>query len=373
MRVVIAANTSWNIYNFRQGLLERLAEKGNELYIVAPRDDYSDRLEKEFKVTCIHIPINGGGMNAVEDSFLVYRYYCILKRLAPHVVLSYTIKPNLYASLASRWLHIPVINNVSGLGSLFLRSGWVSRIARLLYKVCLHKAYWIFFQNHSDRELFQRLGVNPTGGNGVLPGSGVDLTKFNFSRESNAGTRFLFVGRLLKDKGVREYVEAANHIAEKHSHITFYIAGQAGFNNPTAVTAQELSQWIRSKQVVFLDYQDPISKVYEMADIMVLPSYREGLSRSLLEAAAMKMPLITTNVPGCRETVDCGENGLLCQPADAESLWKAMEKMLQKTEKQRMEMGRKSREKAEKQFDEQIVVDQYMKVIERIEEDNRKV
>jgi glycosyltransferase involved in cell wall biosynthesis len=347
------------------GLVKALMRDGHELIALSPDDKYAPLLQED-GVRFEHISINAKGVNPLEDMKLMTAYYRKLKQLRPDMVLAYTIKPNIYATLCCHILRIPVINNVSGLGTVFIRKSLSSYIAVLMYKIAFHKSPWVFFQNETDRNVFVKLGVVRSKRSGVLPGSGVNLEKFYCERADNPGRTFLFVGRLIGDKGIRELLEAAQELMPAYPAMRVLIAGELGYNNKTAIGEEELNGWLQNPQIKYLGMQDDMKGVYMQADVMVLPSYREGTSKSLIEAAAMKLPIITTNVPGCREVVEEGKNGLLCKPRNSHDLARKMEQMMQLCSTDRLSMGLYGRHKAVTDFDEKIVIDLYRNKINEL-------
>ena len=369
--IAIVINTSWNIYNFRLGLLKVLQKEGYRIVAIAPKDDYSEKLEAlgfEYR----HIGINNKGTNPLEDAKLVFAFYRLYKEIAPDVILQYTIKPNIYGSMAAGMLGIPVISNISGLGTVFLNDSLSSKVARLLYKIALRVPRKVFYQNAHDRELFIDSNLVKAEKSDLLPGSGIDTEKFkptNQSLKADHTLRFLFIARLLKDKGLVEYVEAAKQILiskdsnPKFRKIEFGILGAYYPGNPTAITEEEMQTWEEEGTVNYLGTSDDVKSVIDTYGCVVLPSYREGLSRVLLEAASMAKPIITTNVPGCKEVVDDGVNGFLCHVKNADSLAEQMGKMIVLSDEERREMGRRGREKVIAEFDEKIVIDKYCETI----------
>lgn len=365
MKILLTINTSWNIYNFRLGLIMHLQKSGHELIALAPEDEFSLLLEKE-GVRFYNLLINPKSTNPLHDLELLQNYYKKLKAIKPDIVLSYTIKPNIYASMACRRLNIPIINNVSGLGTVFIKRSTTSTIAKRLYRTAFKKSAWIFFQNQSDRELFEAFKLIPADRSSVVPGSGVNLDKFNFNRKQNKGNRFLFVGRLLGDKGVRELIAAFNRLSSEYKDIELYLVGELGYNNRTAINKQELDNFLQNSQIKYLGKSDNVASVFKQANVMVFPSYREGLSRSLIEAAAMQLPIITTDVPGCREVVENGKNGFLCAVRDSHDLYLRMKDIATITEDTRLAMGKYGRRKVENEFDEKIVIRKYIDKIKAI-------
>lgn len=370
-------NTSWNIFNFRVGLLKALQLEGYRIVVIAPKDDYSEKLEA-LGFEYHEIKMNNKGTNPLEDAKLIYDFYQLYKQTAPDVILQYTIKPNIYGSMAAGMLRIPVISNISGLGTVFLNDSISSKIARLLYKVALKVPEKVFYQNAHDRELFIQSKLVKEEKTDLLPGSGIDTYKFKplekLVKENEKPLQFLFIARLVKDKGIGEFVRAAKQISverlalsvEKDREMDFHILGAFYPGNPTAITEKEMQVWEEEGIVKYIGTSDDVKSVIAEADCIVLPSYREGLSRVLLEAASMAKPIITTNVPGCREVVDDGINGYLCEVKNANSLAEQMKKMMLLSDEERQEMGRRGREKVIREFDEKIVIEKYRKVIEEL-------
>lgn len=368
MRIIITVNTSWNIYNFRLGLIKALKKDGHEVIALAPADNYSGKLNSQ-GIGFHDISMNQKGTNPLEDILLTGKYISTFKKLKPDLVLSYTIKPNVYAGIACGILKIPIINNVSGLGTLFIRKSLASTIAKFLYRAAFKRSSFIFFQNTDDRDIFLQLKLVHANKVEVIPGSGVNVKKFNCTRTSNKGQKILFVGRIIGDKGIRELISAADKLSANHSGLEFNLVGELGYNNQTAISEDEVNSWLKKNpQIIMAGKTDDMLSVYRQADIMVLPSYREGLSKSLIEAAAMKLPIVSTNVPGCREVVDENKNGFLCEPKNPEALYHQLNKMITLNETRRLEMGEYSRSKAELEFDEQLVIKKYMEVINTISE-----
>jgi len=370
--IAIALNTSWNIYNFRLGLLKALHDEGNHIVCIAPRDDYSQELEK-FGFEYHDIAINNKGTNPIEDAKLVVDFYKLYKKVSPDVILQYTIKPNVYGSVAAGLLDIPVISNISGLGTVFLNDSLSSKIARLLYKVALKFPKKVFFQNAHDRQLFIDLKLASESKTDLLPGSGIDTEKFKplqLEKRDEGRVKFLFIARLVKDKGLMEFVDAARAICAKKEQYQvtpeFYILGSYYPGNPTAIREDEMHQWEEEGIVTYLGASNDVQSVISKYDCIVLPSYREGLSRVLLEAASMAKPIVTTDVPGCKDVVDDGVNGYMCQVKDADSLKEAMEKMIALSDDQRREMGQRGREKVMAEFDEKLVIEKYKSAIKEI-------
>jgi len=366
--IAIVINTSWNIYNFRMGLLKALQADGYKIVCIAPRDAYSEKLEA-LGFEYHDIEINNKGTNPLEDAKLVHAFYKLYKSVAPDVLLQYTIKPNIYGSMAAGMLGIPVISNISGLGTVFLNDSLSSKVAKWLYKIALKVPQKVFYQNAHDRELFIGSKLVKEEKTDLLPGSGIDTETYKpleqIAREKRTTVKFLFIARLVKDKGLVEYVEAARQFINQDD-IEFCILGAYYPGNPTAINEEEMKVWEEEGAVKYLGTSDDVKSLIAECDCVVLPSYREGLSRVLLEAASMAKPIITTNVPGCKEVVDDGGNGYLCEVKDADSLAVQMQKMILLSDEERREMGRKGREKVMREFDEKIVIEKYREVIKAL-------
>jgi glycosyltransferase involved in cell wall biosynthesis len=364
--LIITINTSWNIFNFRVGLLKALQKEGYKIVCVAPYDDYSKKLE-ELGFEYHEIKMNNKGTNPIEDMKLIRDYYALYKKIDPDVILQYTIKPNIYGSIAARLLGKNVISNISGLGTVFLNDNLSSKIARWLYKLSLVKNK-VFFQNSEDKNLFVKNSLVKESQTDLLPGSGINTSIYKPSEPTvqNDSPVFMMIARLVRDKGIGEYIEAIKEVKKTHPNIEFKLLGSLYPNNPTAISQVELDSWIEEDLVQYLGHSDDVKSEIEKVDCIVLPSYREGLSRVLLEAASLAKPIITTDVPGCKDVVDNGINGFLCEVKSSSSLADAIEKMINLSSEDRKTMGQKGREKIIAEFDEQIVIDKYLKTIEDI-------
>ena len=363
-KIVMSINASWNIFNFRKDLIGAFQHAGYRVTALAPEDEYSQRLT-EWGVDFRPIRIDQKGMSPLRDLRLLRDYRSALRALRPDVFLGYTIKPNIYGSLAAQSLGIPVINNVSGLGTAFLGSGLLTRVASALYRAAFKRSSTVFFQNKDDRALFlQKHLVAPRQAR-LLPGSGVDLAFFAPSDAPRAPGpfSFLFIGRLLWDKGVREFIDAARLVRRQFPEARFALLGFVDSANRTAVGRAELDSWVGEGLVEYLGASDDVRPHILRADCVVLPSYREGLPRALLEGAAMAKPLIATDVPGCRDVVRQGENGLLCAVRDSNALARAMMQMISMTEAERAHIGRRGRAHVEANFDQRLVSELYLAAI----------
>lgn len=368
MKIVIALNTAWNLINFRAGLIRALVAEGHEVVAVAPNDEYAPRLA-ELGCRFVALPMDNKGTHPGRDLLLWFRFFNLLRHERPDVFLGYTVKPNVYGSLAAHVLGIPVVNNIAGLGAVFIRDNWLTRLVRLLYKTALSRSRHVFFQNDEDMRQFIEQSLVAKDKVSRLPGSGVDLITFCYAPIQpleNRSFRFLLVARLLWDKGVGEYVEAARLVRSKYPSVKFQLLGFLDVKNPTAVSSAQMDEWVGEGVVEYLGVADDVKPYLADADCVVLPSYREGVPRSLLEAAAIGRPIVTTDAVGCRDAIDDGVTGLLCRVADATDLAGKLLRMIQMSPEERARMGLAGRRKMELEFDEKIVIDRYLRVIKEI-------
>lgn len=364
MKVAITSNTSWYLYNFRRNTISALIDNGYSVMAIAPADEYSNKLES-LGCQFINIPIDQGGTNPLQD---IKTFFCFLKIYVfhkPNVILNFTPKNNIYSTLAA-WLRgVPCINNIAGLGFLFINEKLSTKVARWLYKLTQSKAHIIFFQNEDDRQLFIQKKLAPENLADRVPGSGVDLNRFLVSPSEDDGVvKFILIARMLYDKGIKEYVDAARIIKQKYTNTDFRLLGFLDVNNPSAVSKEAMQQWVAEGVINYLGTSDNVENEIAQVDCVVLPSfYREGVPKSLLEAGAMGKPIVTTNNIGCREVVDDGINGFLCEPKNAEDLALKLETIILMQHKERLEMGLKSRQKIEREFDEKLVIKKYLEAI----------
>ncbi len=366
--ICFVSNSTWNIFNFRGNLVREFISKGFKVTVIAPQDQCSDKLKA---IGCVTVPLNmnSQGTNPIKELVTVAQLIKIYKKTNPTVILHYTPKLNIYGTFAAVAASIPVINNISGLGSAIIKNNFLSFLVKTLYRLSQRFAARVFFQNGDDMELFLRSGLVKAGNIDLLPGSGIDLNRFlpvNKTKHKNGTVCFLLIARLLWDKGVGEYVDAAEILRPKYNHIKFQIIGFLGVNNPTAISKEQLEKWEQEGLIEYLGSAEDVRPYIAEADCVVLPSYREGTPRSLLEAAAMEKPIITTNAVGCREVVDDGVNGFLCKLRSVDDLVTQIEKIIHLTEQEKKKMGQAGRMKMLAEFDEKIVIQKYLDVIESI-------
>lgn len=365
--VWVVANTTWNVFNFRRHLIERLQARGYPVTALSPADDYVARV-RALGVRHVHLQMDNAGTNPLLELATIVRLTRLFGRERPGLLLTFTPKANIYCSIAARLAGVPVIANVSGLGTGFIRGGWLTHVMRLLYRVAFRHPQKVFFQNAEDERLFVAQNLVAQAQSERLPGSGVDVERFRPAPGRAPGGPFVFlmIARLLRDKGVREYAAAAGVVRSRHRAVEFRLGGFLDANNPTAISREEISQWERRGWLRFLGSTDDPAAWYAEADCVVLPSYREGCPRTLLEASSMALPAIAADVPGCRQVVDDGRTGLLARAADAADLAEKMERMLTLPEEERRSMGRLARQKMLEHFDERLVIARYCDAVAEI-------
>ncbi len=365
LSVCLVCNTAWAIYTYRHGLIRTLVGKGVTVTVIAPRDRTFALLE-EMGCRCIELFVASKGTNPRDDLRTLSELYRCYREIAPDVVFHYTIKPNIYGSIAAWLARVPSIAVTTGLGYVFIRKSRAAVIAKTLYRLAFRFPREVWFLNRDDEAAFleRRLLVHPQRAR-LLNGEGVDLEHFAYTPRLKAQHfTFILIGRLLWDKGVGEYVDAARALRAQHPHTRFQLLGPAGVDNPSAITLEEVRAWEREGVIEYLGEAHDVRPQIANADCVVLPSYREGVPRTLMEASAMGRPIVATDVPGCREVVDDGVTGLLCEARNAASLAGKLERMIAMSDEERRTMGERGRAKVTEEFDEAAVVARYLKTLE---------
>jgi len=368
-KVVIISNSSWNIINFRKGVVLSLIDHGYDAIVVAPKDKFVSDLQG-LGCSYLNVSIDNKGINPLYDLYLILQYLNIFRNVKPDVILSYTVKPNIYGSIAASVFSIPIVSNISGLGTAFIRGGVLGKIVSILYKFSLKKSKRVFFQNNDDKELFLRNKLVSGTQVDTLPGSGVNLEYFKVKQKTVVGRSskfvFLLIARLIWDKGIQEYIDAIRLIKEYNLDVRFQILGFLDVKNATAVSRDNIDLWVSEGIVEYLGVAEDVRPFIEMADCVVLPSYREGVPKTLLEAAAMGKPIIATDVEGCRDVVDNNINGYLCNVRDYQDLASKMGNMANLNNEKIKSMGDNSRKKMEFEFNERFVIDKYLSILDEI-------
>lgn len=367
LRIALVCNTAWAIYTYRQGVLRMLTARGAQVTIIAPRDRTFEPLTA-MGCRCVELPVASKGTDPRQDFKTLAALYREYRATRPHIVFHYTIKPNIYGSLAAMLARVPSIAVTTGLGYVFIQKSRTAQVAKLLYRFAFRFPREVWFLNRDDHEAFlhENLLAHPDRAR-RLHGEGVDLDEFAFQPlPARADFVFILIGRLLWDKGVAEYVEAARRIRAKYPHARFQLLGPVGVDNPSAISRTDVQKWEAENIVEYLGEANDVRPLVAAADCVVLPSYREGVPRTLMEASAMGRPIVATDVPGCREVVEDGVNGLLCEVKNADSLTEALERMLTLSAGEREVMALRGREKVTSEFDEKNVVERYKGTIHAI-------
>jgi glycosyltransferase involved in cell wall biosynthesis len=359
--LLLAANSSWNLLNFRMPIIAASLEAGYRVAVAVPPSRNTSAF-RDLGVEVHFVPIDARGLSPVRDLGLFLAYLRLMRRLEPAAFIPFTIKPNIYGSVAAHCHRVPTFNTITGLGTGFLSGRAVQIAAEIAYRLALRRSDRVFFHNADDRQLFISRRLVSARQAALVGGSGVDLVRFSpRQRPGSAVPTFLFVGRFLKDKGAREFAEAALEVTKLRSVRCRMLGGTE--DHPKAVPLADLEQFAAAGAVEILRPTDDVRPFIAEADCIVLPSYREGLPRVLLEASAMGKPVIASNVPGCRQAVEQGITGLLCEARSSASLAAAMMAFLDLPPTDRQSMGALGRAKAEREFSDGKVAEVYLKAL----------
>lgn len=360
-KIMIVCNYLVGLMSFRKELLERLLREKNEIVVLAPDDKLSKDLKK---IGCNFIPVEmeSRGTNPIKDLKLLFTYKKIIKREKPDIVLTYTIKPNVYAGYVCGKLKIPYIANVTGLGTSVEQPGLLQKLTLFLYKKGLKKAKCVFFQNKDNMEFMLKHKVIK-GKYRLIPGSGVNLKHHTLIPYPDGKIiKFLFISRILFEKGIEEFFELARYIKNKYPNTEFHILGKCDDNE----YSKKIKELEKNNVVIYHGLVDDVREYHKISNCTIHPSfYPEGMSNVLLESCAAGRPIITTNRPGCKEIVDDGINGYLIECRDTAALKEKVEIFINLSNKAKENMGIAGRKKVEKEFDRDIVINEYLQEIER--------
>lgn len=367
MHILLTGNTTFKLINFRQGLIKEMLAKGHRVTVLSPPDEYVPDVKA---LGCDHVALkmDRNGMSIIAEIALLLRVIWKFQIIRPHTVFSYTIKNNIYSGLACRMLGIPFVPNVTGLGPAFNKRGMLNIIVRLLYKSAFKRARLVFFQNDNDLALFTHAGLCKSHIAKLLPGSGVDLNKFAahpLPKAQDGSVCFLLVARMLWDKGVGEFAEAARIVKQHYPKTQFKLLGPLDPGSQSGIAKKNIDAWVAEGAVDYLGSTRDVSPFLEAAHCVVLPSYyHEGTPRALLEACAVGRPIITTDMPGCRDVVKHGINGFLVSKKNTTALARALIKIAECTPARLSQMGFESRLIAEQRFNEQYVINEYINILD---------
>ncbi|MBO5105880.1 MAG: glycosyltransferase family 4 protein [Clostridia bacterium] len=359
-KILILANNDMGLYKFRRELIENLS-KEHQVYVSVPKGDYSEELEK---MGCkLHfLDMERRGVNPIKELSLIKYYKKLIKAVSPDIVFTYTIKPNIYGGIACRKRKVPYASNITGLGTAIENGGFFSKILFRLYRIGIKNASVVFFQNSYNKKLFEDKKI-VTKKSVLLPGSGVNLESNPFEEYPSDDEKIvlLFVGRLMKDKGVEELIKSAKNLKSKYENLHFKLVGPLEEEYST-----ELEKLKPEKYVELCGMQKDVHRFMKEAHAIVVPSYHEGMSNVCLEAAACGRPLLASRIPGCIKTFDEGISGLGFEPRDTESLQEVIEKFISIPKEKRAEMGRAGRLKMENEFSRETIINKYMEIVENL-------
>ena len=356
--ILILANNSGGLYRFRKELMQELMNNGYEVYASTPFDDNVEDL-KNLNIHLIETNINRRGMNPIKDFSLLIKYFKIIKEVDPHMIITYTIKPNLYGSLAAMLLNKKYAINITGLGTAFQNEGLLKKMVTIWYRFVCKKVNVIFFENKGNCEVFLKNKIVRKEKCVVLHGAGVNLEDFPFSEypSDNQKIHFLFIGRIMKEKGVDELFEAIQRLNKENENVVLDILGNYEDNYKDIV-----NDLINKGIVNYYGYQDNVQKYIKQCHCFVLPSYHEGMANTLLECASMGRPLITSNIHGCKEAIH--DNGYLCNVKDADDLYIKLQEFIKLKYETKKQLAFNSRKHIEEVFDKKKVVKETMKGLE---------
>lgn len=363
--VALIANTAWNLWNFRRDLILELTRQGFSVLCIAPPDGYEDRLQAIRHVRFIPLRhLQRRTLSPLNNLRTLWELFVLLRRERPAGVMLYTIKPNIFGAWAAHFSGIPTLAAVEGMGYLAAAPPLLRRLAFVLYRYALKTVRQVVFLNNEDARLFRRVAGLDARRTVVLPGIGIDVRQFPCQPYPlNPAPVFLFLGRLLRDKGIREFVDAARQVRRQAPGVRFLIVGSPDPGNPETISWEEVKAWMDEGIVEYLGRQDDVRPFIAQADAVVLPSYGEGLSRALLEGMAMGRPVITTDSPGCRELAEDGLDALLIPRADAALLADALLRFAALPIGVRRTMGLRARQKVQLRFSNEVVLPQYLRLI----------
>ncbi len=362
MKIVFFSNSSWSIYNFRRDLIKKLIRNGNEVYILSSKDNSTKKL-RNIGCKIVEIKILNNSINVFKDISLLLDIKKKLKEISPHYILNFTIKPLIYGTFVANLMNIKSICMMTGLGTIFIKKNLLTLLVIFMYKISFLKVYKVIFQNKDDKKLFINLGIVDNKKAVLSPGSGVDLNYFSFKKNIfTKKTKFLFFGRLLNEKGIREFIEVANNINKLKLNCEFKIVGNFDKKNPSSISENELKEYKKFRNNKFKNFQSDVRKIIKWSNCVVLPSYREGTPRGLLEALSVGRPIITTDAIGCREVIKNKKNGFKIKTKDVNSLFLAIKSFHKQSKKKKIEMSKYARKFVSKKFS----IDKVVKIYEKI-------
>jgi glycosyltransferase involved in cell wall biosynthesis len=367
MVIVFSGNCGRSLYHFRLAAVKKVQALGYNVKVVLPEDNYIEKIKAEGIEVILIKEMQPSGTNPIQDYKLYKEYLQLYNAIKPGLIFEYTIKPHIYSTLAAKKLNIPCIAIVSGLGYTFTHKGIISILARKFYRFALRKTDQVWFSNNEDKLLFEEKGFVNIDKSLLLNGEGIDTDYYQYATMDDSKRSFILIGRLLFDKGVKVYYEAAAKLKTKYPNVSFKILGFTNDEDPRSVSSKQLKEWAASGAIDYLGSTTDVKPFIKESSCVVLPSfYKEGMSTALMEAASMGRPLIATNIAGCRELIEDEETGYICIPRDVDDLAKKMEKLIQLSDTQLNEMGHRSREKMIREFSMQKILPKYEKAVRQV-------
>lgn len=363
MKIVILSNSTWNIYNFRKDLLKFFLEKGDEIYVIAP-DNYNLK-QKIKRINLINIRLNN--TNIYYDIIYIIRLFFIFKSIKPDIILSFNIKPNIFSGIINFFFNYKIIANVTGLGSSIIKKSSKRKIIFFLYKLSFKNITHIFFQNPDDRKIFRKLGITNIENTSIVPGSGINLNNYNYNSNKFYSNKFIYIGRFLKDKGIIELMEAIKIILLNNKNkIKFVFVGKFDEDNPSSINKNDFIKFVNNYNIEYIPFSENIIDIYNQSDALILPSYREGTPRVILEAMALGVNVLTSNAVGCKHIIDDNKNGLIFLKKNKQDIIKTINKFISLDNIVKIDMIKNARQTVENKFDIKILIDIYDKKINEI-------
>lgn len=370
MNILIFANYDEGLYLFRKELLMELRKQNHKVIVSVPRGIYSDDI---LKIVDEMIPttIDRRGINPVKDLMLILKYIKIIMKFRPDCILTYTIKPNIYGGILAKVFHIPRLINITGLGTSFEKNGILRKILIILYKLSLYGAAGVFFQNQANKKELEDFGIHSSKFTSIIiPGSGVNLQQHKYKTYPLQGDtiKFLFIARIMRDKGIYELVSAIQYLKERYNNLEFHVVGMCedGYK-------EKVKKWMDDGLIIYHGQQQDVDYFLKQCHCLIHPSYHEGMSNVCLEAAASGRPILASNIFGCKETFDEGITGISFERKDVNSLVKAIECFIDISYDEKRKMGLLGRKKIEKEFNRELITNAYINRIKLLEDKNNVI
>jgi len=367
MKILVASNSAWNLYNFRLPMLKMMVEQGHSLILLSPKDEFIGKLMKEIECTHLHLnSLNPRSIHPIADLKLFFELQKAYQKIKPDLILHFTIKLNIYGGFAAKFNNIKYISNITGLGASFTNHTILRWWTMQMYRWALNKSICTVFHNQDDLTLFTKAGICDK--TFLIPGSGIDIQYFKAQkRNSFSVKKFLFAGRILPEKGIFEFCIAAEKIKQRYPDVVFDVVGDLSILKQNPSLEIQFNDFVKRNIIQFHGAQSSVKNFYQNADVFVLPSYREGKSKAILEAMAMELPIITTNVPGCN---DISKDLFLVLPKNTEELYQMMCKLIEMPLEELQKIGAKNRQTVIRQFSSEKIVNLYQQLLVNLKTKN---